>query len=60
MKFYYASPQPERFVEEVRLLAAAPGLDNPGNRFTVATFLGRVMATHPERMGSWLEALGDL
>ena len=60
MKFYYANPRPERFADEVRRIAAEPGLEDPGHRFSVATFLGRVMAAHPERVASWLEALGDL
>lgn len=60
MKLYYADPQPDRFVDEVRRLTADPGLANPGSRFVLATFLGRVMAAHPDRIDVWLAALADL
>jgi hypothetical protein len=60
MKRYYLDPQPERLVDEVRRMASEPGLQNPGSRFVLATFLGRVMAANPDRMTSWLSALGDL
>ncbi|MDQ3033205.1 MAG: hypothetical protein M3Y87_12370 [Myxococcota bacterium] len=60
MKFYYADPQPDRFVDEVRRITAEPGLENPGTRFALATFLGRVMAASPDRIESWVAALADL
>ncbi|HEY3806310.1 MAG TPA: hypothetical protein VGL61_27085 [Kofleriaceae bacterium] len=60
VKFYYATPHPERFVDEVRALAKGNALDDPPKRFVLATFLGRVIAANPKRVSSWFAQLADL
>lgn len=60
MKFYYADPTPERFLDEVRALGSRPEMSNAGSRFVAATFFGRVMAANVDRVPAWLEALSDL
>jgi hypothetical protein len=60
MKFYYAHPQPERFVDEVRAIAARSGLDKPETRPVIATFLGRVIAANPALAPAWFAQLADL
>jgi hypothetical protein len=59
-KFYYAHPQPERFVDEVRAIAARNGFDKPETRPVIATFLGRVIAANPAQAPAWFEQLADL
>jgi hypothetical protein len=60
MKFYYANPQPERFVEEVRRIAAGGGFDKVETHLVLATFLGRVIAANPALASMWFEQLADL
>lgn len=60
MMFYYAHPQPERFVDEVRRLAERGAMTNPAQSLASATFLGRVMAANPSHVGTWLAALDGL
>ena len=59
-KFYYASPEPSRLPAEVRRTTALPQLASPGPQLVFATFLGRVMASQPERVAGWIEELRDL
>jgi hypothetical protein len=60
MKFYFAHPQPERFVDEVRAMAASDGFDKPETRPVIATFLGRVIAANPALAAAWFAQLADL
>src|SRR5580692_2782712 len=53
MKFYFANPQPERFVDEVRAIAARGEFDKVETRPVLATFLGRVIAANPARAEAW-------
>jgi hypothetical protein len=59
-KFYYANPQPERFVDEVRAIAARGELDKVETRPVIATFLGRVIAANPALASTWFVELADL
>jgi hypothetical protein len=58
--FYYADPEPERFVDEVRSMAARGQLEKPETSLSLMTFLSRVMASNPRRIGPWLAELGDV
>ena len=60
MTFYYAEPQPERFVEEVRKLAALGVLATPERAFPAIVFLGAVIAQNGHRVQAWFDALLDL
>ena len=60
MKFYYADPHPERFVQEVRRLSEQGVLAHPEHALPTITFLSRVIAANPDRLSAWLDALGDL
>jgi hypothetical protein len=60
MKFYFANPQPERFVDEVRAIAARGEFDKVETRPVLATFLGRVIAANPARAETWFAQLADL
>lgn len=60
MTFYYAEPQPERFVEEVRKLAAMGILASPERAFPTIIFLSAVIAENGNRIQAWLDALLDL
>lgn len=60
MKFYYAQPQPERFVDEVRSLAKKGVLSNPESAFPLVIFLSSVIAANGARVQAWLDALLDL
>src|ERR1700758_596344 len=57
MMFYYAAPSPERFVVEARALLSSASAQTGE---ALATFLGRLMAAHPERIDGWMAALADL
>jgi hypothetical protein len=59
MKFYYASPEPDRLPAELRAIASR-GVPEEHMHLVVATFLGLVMKAHPERIASWFTELGDL
>jgi hypothetical protein len=59
MKFYYASPEPDRLPAELRAIANR-GVPEEHTHLVVATFLGLVMKAHPERIASWFTELGDL
>ncbi len=60
MKFYYASPEPDRLPAEVRAIAKRGAPEEPSTHLVVATFLGLVMKAHPERIAGWFAELGDL
>lgn len=60
MTFYYVEPQPERFVEEVRKLAAQGVLANAERAFPVVIFLGCVIAANGSMVEAWFDALSDL
>jgi hypothetical protein len=60
MKFYYADPHPERFVQEVRQLSQNGALAQPEHAFPILVFLSRVIAANPDRLFDWLRALRDL
>lgn len=59
MKFYYASPEPDRLPAELRAIATR-GVPEEPTDLVVATFLGLIMKAHPERIASWITELGDL
>jgi hypothetical protein len=57
MKFYYATPTPDRFVVDGRrMLLEARGEAT----IAASTFLGRVMAANRERISEWLRMLDEL
>ena len=60
MNFYYAHPTPERLAPELRGMAQARVLEQPQTRLVVATFLGMVMRSNPERVAGWFAELADL
>src|SRR5258706_10718885 len=60
MMFYYAHPEPTRFVEEVRALAAAGAFVPPHRRVALVTFLSQVMADNRAQIDAWLTDLADL
>lgn len=60
MKYYYAHPQPQHFVENVRRFAGSGALADPSRQFAMATFFGRVMAANPKQIRPWMTALADL
>jgi hypothetical protein len=60
LKFYYAKPTPERFVGEVRAIAASDALAKPEIRVVMATFLGRVLAANAGSTAAWLAELSDV
>ena len=60
MKFYYADPHPERFVQEVRQLSESGALAHPEHALPVITFLSRVIAANADHLPAWLGALRDL
>ena len=60
MTFYYVDPHPERFVEEVRQLAARGALTHPDRSLAALTFLSRLIAANPSKIRGWLDALSDL
>src|SRR5512146_2877717 len=60
MNFYYAHPTPERLGPELRAMAKARALEQPQTRLVVATFMGMVMRSNPERVASWFAELADL
>lgn len=57
MKFYYASPAPDRLVAELEAYDRDRLLDPVERRVAVATFVGRVFAANPARVPAWLDAL---
>ena len=57
MKFYYASPTPDRLVAELEAYDRARVLDPVERRIAVATFVGRVFAANPDRVTAWLDTL---
>jgi hypothetical protein len=57
MKFYYASPTPDRLADELEAYDRDRVLDPVERRIAVATFVGRVFAAHPERVTAWLDTL---
>ena len=59
MKFYYASPKPDRLPAELHAIAKR-GVPEEVTHPVVATFLGLVMKAHPERIAGWFAELGDL
>ncbi|HEY0992955.1 MAG TPA: hypothetical protein VGD80_38140 [Kofleriaceae bacterium] len=59
MKFYYASPEPDRLPAELRAIANS-GVPAEHTHLVVATYLGLVMKAHPERIGDWFTELSDL
>jgi hypothetical protein len=59
MKFYYASPEPDRLPAELRAIAKR-GEPEEHMHLVVATFLGLIMKAHPERIATWITELGDL
>ena len=60
MTFYYADPQPERFVEEVRSLAVQGLLADPERAFPAVVFLSCVIAANLSSSRTWFDALSDL
>lgn len=60
MTFYYAHPQPDRFVEHVRALAAGGVLGDLSRQLATTTFLSRVMAANPKKIRPWMSALAEL
>ena len=60
MNFYYAHPTPERLPAELRGMATARVLEKPQTRLVVATFMGMVMRSNPERVAGWFAELADL
>lgn len=57
MLFYFVAPSPERFVVEARRMLSSA---SPMSEDALATFLGRLMAAHPDRVDEWMTALRDL
>lgn len=57
---YFTSPHPERFVEEVRAMSSAGYFSKESSKPPLITFLGRVMAQNPEKLGSWMKGLEGL
>jgi hypothetical protein len=60
IQFYYVRPQPERFVEEVRRLAAKGLLGDEERGFPTIVFLSCIIAANPSRFRAWFDALSDL
>jgi len=60
MTFYYAHPEPERFVEEVRNLSRLGILADPERAFPAIVFLSAVIAENGQRVPTWFDALLDL
>lgn len=60
MTFYFVEPHPERFVEEVRKLAAQGILADTDRAFPAVVFLSCVMAANPSNIHEWFEKLSDL
>lgn len=58
--FYYANPQPARFVPEVRTLAEEGHLSHDQAHFASVVFLSRVLAANPGKVRSWLTELDDV
>jgi len=60
MTFYYAHPEPTRFVAEVRALAESGAFVQPERRIVLATFLSQVMAANRKHIDEWMTDLSDL
>ena len=60
MSFYYRTPQPERFVTEVREMSKAGALSQENAEGPMTAFLSRVMAQNPEKIAAWMSDLSDL
>lgn len=60
MKFYYADPHPERFVQEVRQWSAEGSLGKGNDSLPTIVFLSCIIASNPECLPAWLDSLRDL
>jgi hypothetical protein len=60
MTFYFLEPRPERFVEEVRSLAAQGILSDPERGFPSVVFLSCIIAANPSNIQHWFDELSDL
>lgn len=56
---YYTKPEPEKFVELVRLMVEAKVL-RTGRPEANVVFLAKVMQANPDKLSEWLDALADL
>lgn len=61
-KFYYKNPQPNRFVDEVRIRVEAGDFKekSKGLHPAMTAFYGQIMSQNPDRIESWLEELSDM
>jgi hypothetical protein len=60
MQFYYLQPRPERFVDEVRRLAAQGSLADLERAFPIIVFMSCLIAANPSKCRDWFDALSDL
>jgi len=58
--FYYKSPSPERFVDELRALTTAGTFEDSKSHAPFIGFLSQVMAQNPESVEPWLKEFEDL
>lgn len=61
-KFYYKNPQPDRFVEEVRIRIEAGDFNETKKSLhpEMTAFYGQIMSQNPDRIERWLEELSDM
>src|SRR5438045_3182874 len=57
---YYQKPAPEKFVEMVRARVAAGGFKKAKTPLPMIGFYSQIMAKNPDKIGPWLDELGDL
>ena len=60
MTFYYKSPSPERFVDEVRALTDSGVFKDRNSQPSFIAFLSQVMVQNPKKVAGWLKEFEDL
>jgi hypothetical protein len=58
--FYYRQPEPEKFVEMVRVKAKAGVLKKSTAQMGLIGLYSQIMAQNPDQIRGWLKELGDL
>ncbi len=60
MTHHYRNPEPDRFVEAVRLMARSGMLDSERTKAPAFGFIAGIVRKHPDRLAAWAKQLADL